>query len=154
MQTILVLHNIIRWAILFFGLWTVMNGLTGVLSKRAYGINDNRSNLFFMIGCDVQLLLGLVLYFSNAWFDKLKSGMGPVMKNTTDRFFTVEHALMMIIAWVLVHVGRTAVKRASNDPAKHKKMLLFFGLALLLILAAIPWPFRNEIAKPLFRWFT
>ncbi len=153
MQTILVLHNILRWAILLFGLWTIMNALSGVMSKRPYSLNDNRSNLLFMIGCDVQLLLGLILYFSNAWFDKLKSGMGPVMKNTTDRFFTVEHALMMIIAWVLVHVGRTSVKKASTDAAKHRKILLFFGLALLLILAAIPWPFRTEIAKPLFRWF-
>lgn len=153
MQTILVLHNILRWAILLFGLWTLLNAISGVMSKRPYSLNDNRSNLFFMIGCDIQLLLGLVLYFSNSWFDKLKGGMGPVMKNGLDRFFTVEHSLMMIIAWILVHVGRTSVKRASTDAAKHRKMLLFFGLALLLILAAIPWPFRTEIARPLLRWF-
>ena len=130
-----------------------MNALSGVMSKRPYSLNDNRSNLFFMIGCDIQLLLGLVLYFSNSWFDKLKAGMGPVMKNGYDRFFTVEHSLMMIIAWILVHVGRTSVKRASTDAAKHRKMLLYFGLALLLILASIPWPFRTEIARPLLRWF-
>lgn len=153
MQTILVIHNIMRWAILLFGLWTLLNAITGIMSKRAYTANDNRSNLFFMISCDIQLLLGLALYFSNSWFDKLKTGMGPVMKNSYDRFFTVEHTTMMILAWILVHVGRTSVKRASTDAAKHKKMLLFFGLALLLILAAIPWPFRTEIARPLFRWF-
>ena len=153
MQTILVIHNIMRWAILLFGLWTLLNAITGVMSKRAYTANDNRSNLFFMISCDIQLLLGLALYFSNSWFDKLKTGMGPVMKNSYDRFFTIEHTTMMILAWILVHVGRTSVKRASTDAAKHRKMLLFFGLALLLILAAIPWPFRTEIARPLFRWF-
>ena len=142
-----------RWAILLFGLWTLLNAITGVMSKRAYTANDNRSNLFFMISCDIQLLLGLALYFSNSWFDKLKTGMGPVMKNSYDRFFTIEHTTMMILAWILVHVGRTSVKRASTDAAKHRKMLLFFGLALLLILAAIPWPFRTEIARPLFRWF-
>ena len=153
MQTILVIHNIMRWAILLFGLWTLLNAITGIMSKRAYTANDNRSNLFFMISCDIQLLLGLALYFSNSWFDKLKTGMGPVMKNSYDRFFTIEHTTMMILAWILVHVGRTSVKRASTDAAKHRKMLLFFGLALLLILAAIPWPFRTEIARPLFRWF-
>ena len=153
MQTILILHNIMRWAILVFGLWTLFNALSGIISKRALNANDNRSNLFFMISCDIQLLLGLVLFFSNSWFDKLKGGMGPVMKNSFDRFFTIEHSLMMIIAWILVHVGRTSVKRASTDAAKHRKMLLYFGLALLLILAAIPWPFRTEIARPLFRGF-
>ena len=153
MQVILVLHNILRWAILVFGLWTVLNALTGVLGKRPFNANDNRSNLFFMISCDIQLLLGLILYFSNSWFDTLKSGMPQAMKVPLLRFFTIEHSLMMIIAWILVHVGRTSVKRAATDAAKHRKMLLYFGLALLLILAAIPWPFRTEIAKPLFRWF-
>jgi hypothetical protein len=153
MQIVLVLHNILRWGVLLFGVWTLLNAISGLMSKRAYSANDNRSNLFFMICCDVQLLLGLILYFSNAWFDKMKSGMGEVMKNPGDRFFTVEHGMMMILAWILVHVGRTSVKRAANDGAKHKKMLIFFGLALLLILASIPWPFRTEIARPLFRWF-
>ncbi len=153
MQAVLVFHNILRWAVLIFGLWTVLNAVTGVAGKRAFSANDNRSNLFFMICCDIQLLLGLVLYFSNSWFERLKTGGGAVMKNSYDRFFTVEHGLMMIIAWILVHVGRTSVKKASTDAAKHKKMLLFFGIALLLILASIPWPFRTEIARPLFRWF-
>ena len=153
MQTILVIHNILRWAILLFGLWTLLNAISGLMGKRPYTANDNRSNLFFMICCDIQLLLGLLLYFSNSWFDHLKSGMANTMKDPLQRFFTVEHTTMMILAWILVHVGRTSVKRAATDAAKHKKMLLFFGLALLLILAAIPWPFRADIGRPLFRWF-
>lgn len=152
MQVVLVLHNLLRWAVLLFGLWTVLNALSGVMGKRAYSGNDNRSNLLFMIFCDIQLALGLTLYFSNSWFDKIKSGMGEVMKNASDRFFTVEHAGMMIVAWLLVHVGRSAVKKAAPE-ARHKKMLIFFGLAFIIILASIPWPFRTEIAKPLFRWF-
>ena len=142
-----------RWAILLFGLWTLLNAITGVMNKRAYSANDNRSNLFFMISFDIQLLLGLILYFSNSWFNNLKSNLEHTMKDPFLRFFTVEHTIMMILAWILVHAGRTAVKRAATDAAKHKKMLIYFGLALLLILAAIPWPFRTEIARPLLRWF-
>ncbi|MEO6405155.1 MAG: hypothetical protein ABIY51_02315 [Ferruginibacter sp.] len=153
MQAVLVFHNILRWAVLLFGLWTIINALSGVMGRRIYSASDNRSNLLFMISCDIQLLLGLILFFSNSWFDKLKGGMGEVMRNRYDRFFTVEHAGMMILAWILVHVGRTSVKRASSDNAKHKKMLLFFGLAFLIIIASIPWPFRAEIARPFFRWF-
>lgn len=153
MQLTLVLHNILRWGILLFGLWAVINAITGVISKRAYSSGDNKSGLLFMIFCDIQLLVGLILFFGNAWFDKMKAGMGAVMKNGYDRFFTVEHAGMMILAWVLVHIGRASVKRAATDTAKHKKMLLFFGLALLIILVSIPWPFRTEVARPWFRWF-
>ncbi len=150
--TVLVLHNILRWAVLIFGLLTVINALTGSVKKRPFTESDNKSNLFFMISCDIQLLLGLVLYFTNGWFDRLKD-LGNNMKDPYHRFFTMEHMSMMLLAWILVHVGRAAVKRAGTDAAKHKKMLLFFGLALVLIVASIPWPFREVIAKPLLRWF-
>jgi len=58
----------------------------------------------------------------------------------------------MIIAWILVHVGRVLVKKAFTSKAKYKKSLIFFGIALLLILIATPWPFRDAVARPWFRW--
>ena len=150
MQIVLILHNLLRWAVLLFGLWTLLNSLTGYFGKRNFTANDNRSNLFFMISCDIQLLLGLVLYFSNGWFSRLKD-LGNNMKDPYTRFFTMEHLTMMLLAWVLVHIGRASVKKVATDSAKHKKMLIFFGLAIILILASIPWPFREAIARPWFR---
>jgi hypothetical protein len=152
MQVILVLHNLIRWAVLLFGLWTLFSAMSGVISKRNYTAADGRSNFFFMLSCDIQLLLGLILYYTNSWFDRLKD-LGNNMKDANNRFFTMEHSLLMIIALILVHVGRVSVKKAVTPAAKHKRTLLFFGLAIVLILAAIPWPFREAIARPLFRWF-
>ncbi len=152
MQIVLVIHNLLRWAVLIFGLWTLLNALTGVFGKRKYTGADNRSNLFFMISCDIQLLIGLILYFTNSWFDRLKD-LGNNMKDPVNRFFTMEHMTLMLLAWILVHVGRASVKRAGTDAAKHKRMLIFFGIALLLILASIPWPFREAIARPYFRLF-
>ena len=150
---LIALHNLLRWAVLFFGVWTVLNAATGYFSKREFVKKDNLSNLFFMISCDIQLLLGLLLYFGNNWFDMLKSNGSEVMKNAATRFFAMEHAVMMLLAWVLVHIGRTTVKRAESSELKHKKMLIYFGVALLLILAAIPWPFRSEIGRSLFPQF-
>ena len=152
MNYTLVIHNILRWAVLLFGVWAVVAALFAVISKRGYTSSDNKTSLFFMISCDVQLLLGLILYFRGTWFDQVKSNMGAVMKNSPIRFFAVEHALMMIIAWLLVHVGRSMVKRADTDTKKHKLTLIYFGIALIIILAMIPWPFRQpEIMRPLFR---
>ena len=62
-----------------------------------------------------------------------------------ERFFAVEHALMMIIAWLLVHLGRSMVKRSDNDAQKHKRSLIYFGIAILIILAMIPWPFKQAL---------
>ena len=143
MNSTLLIHNILRWAVLLFGVWAVIAALAAVISKRDYRNSDNKSGLFFMISCDIQLLLGLILYFTGMWFEKVKTDMGAVMKNSVERFFAVEHALMMIIAWLLVHVGRSMVKRAGTDAQKHKRTLIYFGIALILILAMIPWPFRQ-----------
>lgn len=152
MQTLLVLHNLFRWLILVFGFWTVISAISGLSSRRIYSANDGRANLFFMISMDIQLLLGLVLYFMGGWYSGF-SDMSETMKDPMTRFFTVEHSLMMIIAWILVHAGRVAVKKAFNSGGKFKKTLIFFGIALLLILIAIPWPFRELISRPWFRGF-
>ena len=146
MQFVLTLHSITRWAVLLFGVWTVINAITGVTGKRSFTAVDNRSNLLFMISCDIQLLLGLILYFGNEWFDKLKN-FSQYKSDAVARFFGMEHATMMLLAWVLVHIGRTSVKKAGTDAGKHKKMLIFFGIALLLILASIPWPFRSALGR-------
>lgn len=152
MQTaVLVFHNILRWAVLLFGLFTVLNAFTGFIKKRVFTESDNKSNLLFMISCDIQLLLGLILYFGSNWFGLLKEG--AYKGNSAIRFFAMEHAAMMLLAWILVHAGRVAVKKADTDTAKHKRMLIYFGIAFILILASIPWPFREALQRPWFRWF-
>ncbi|MGG9961070.1 hypothetical protein [Ferruginibacter sp. SUN106] len=154
MSYILPIHNILRWAVLLFGVWTLLNALTGVFSKRNYTGTDNKANLFFMISCDIQLLIGLILYFNGVWFESLKANAKAVMDNAGPRFFAMEHVLMMIIAWLLVHVGRSMVKRTDIDAQKHKRSLIYFGIAIVIILAMIPWPFRHaDIARPLLRQF-
>jgi cell division protein FtsW (lipid II flippase) len=152
MQTLLVLHNLVRWLILLFGLWTLISAISGLAAKRNYTTADGRANFFFMLSMDIQLLIGLILYFSGVWFDRLKH-LGDNMKDPALRFFTMEHGLLMIIAWILVHAGRISVKKAVTPQSKFKKTLIYFGIALLLILIAIPWPFREAVARPWFRWF-
>lgn len=152
MQTLLVLHNLLRWLVLIFGVWAVIGAIRGLSSHKVYTAADDRSNFFFMLSVDIQLLVGLILYFTNGWFDRLKN-LGENMKDSALRFFTMEHALLMLIAWILIHAGRISVKKASTPRAKFKKSLIYFGIGLLLILVAIPWPFRAELGRLWFRWF-
>jgi hypothetical protein len=46
----------------------------------------------------------------------------------------------MIVAIALAHVGRSRSKKAAADGAKFKNAAIFYGLALLIMLASIPWP--------------
>lgn len=152
MQVLLVIHNLLRWLIILFGLWTVLNAMIGLGTNKAYTASAGQSNLLFMIFMDIQLLVGLGLYFVGEWFDRLKNFSGS-MHDPALRFFTIEHETMMIIAWILVHVGRVSVKKATFPKSKYTRSLIFFGISLLLILIATPWPFREVVARPWFRWF-
>lgn len=152
MDIVLVLHSLVRWVILLFAVLTLISALTGMAGKRNYSSIDGKFNFFFMLGMDIQILLGFLLYFNGIWFDQLKN-FGATMKDAMLRFFSLEHMLLMLIAWILVHVGRVSVKKATTSQSKFKKTLIYFGIALLLILISIPWPFREAIARPLFRGF-
>ncbi len=152
MQILLVLHSLLRWFVILFGIWTIINAIVGIASKKEFRPADSRSNFFFMLSMDIQLLIGLGLYFSGMWFQSLKH-LHEIAGDTTLRFFTIEHESMMIIAWILVHAGRVVVKRATTSSSKFNKSFLFFGITLLLILIATPWPFREAVSRPWFRWF-
>jgi hypothetical protein len=44
---------------------------------------------------------------------------------------------------VLMHIGKAQGKKQLSDRAKHRRTMIFYLLALLIILASIPWPFRE-----------
>lgn len=150
----LILHSWLRWIVLLTALWTIIRAIGGISGGKAYLAADNKSSLFFMISMDLQFLLGILLYFIDGWAKNLTGGqMKEVMNNSAQRFFTIEHASMMILAWIIVHVGRSVIKKSKTDRVKHSKSLVYFGVALILILLAIPWPFRSALGiHPLFRF--
>ncbi|MEJ0102294.1 MAG: hypothetical protein WDO19_06980 [Bacteroidota bacterium] len=137
------LHSFLRWVILLLLLIVIFRSLTA--GKRPFNDTDRKFGLFTMIACDVMLLIGLYLWFTGAYglnsFENL--GMKEIMSNKAIRFFSVEHFAGMIIAIALVHVGKSMAKKKLPDTVKHKRTLIFFGLALLIILISIPWPFRE-----------
>ena len=88
MQILLVLHNLVRWLILILAFWTLFSAISGMTGKRNYTATDGKANFFFMLSMDIQLLIGLILYFSGVWFERLKH-LGENMKDPTLRFFTM-----------------------------------------------------------------
>ncbi len=80
----------------------------------------------------------------------MTDGMGAAMKDTAARFWVVEHIFGMVVGIALITIGRVAAKKAADDKAKFKKIAVYFTLGLLIILATIPWPFREAVARG---WF-
>lgn len=154
MNVLLVIHSWLRWAVIITAVWTVLKAIAGLSGNKAYAAGDNKSSLFFMISMDLQFLAGILLYFIGGWAENWSGGqIGAVMQSAPQRFFTVEHEVMMILAWIIVHIGRTVVKRANTDRTKHSKSLVYFLVAFILILIATPWPFRTGLGfHPWFRF--
>lgn len=136
--TVLFIHSILRWVIVLAGIWAVLRAWKGVSNKTPFTASDNKAGLFYMIFLDVQLLVGLVLYFATSVLTKAAlSDMGAAMKTPELRFWSVEHLTMAIIAIVLAHVGRSKVKKAGTDAQKHKKGLVFYGLSFLVVVLLV-----------------
>lgn len=142
------LHNIFRWFIIVFALWTLVRSVAGMSGGKAFTKNDKRPALLLMIFADLQLLLGLVLYVGKDWFKVLTSG--GFMKLPAQRFWAMEHALGMLIAIIFIHIGYSAVKQNIPDTAKFKKLFWCTLVALLVAAITIPWPFREIVGRPLF----
>jgi hypothetical protein len=79
--------------------------------------------------------------------------MAAAMRNATLRFWTVEHPTLMIAAVVFGHVARIISRRQMGLASGRtgRGPVLWYGLALVAILAATPWPFLSY-GRPLFRW--
>jgi hypothetical protein len=69
------------------------------------------------------------------------------------RFFGMEHITMMLIAVVLITIGSMKAKRQPIDKQRFKTMAIWFTIALIIILASIPWQFSPLISRPYFRSF-
>ena len=148
-QGLLHLHNAMRWVVLILAVITLVRSFSGMNSRTAFSSGMRKTALFLMISADVQLLLGLALYFMNGWFQLLSAG-GEVMKNPAQRFFTLEHTAGMLIGLILIHLGYSASKKDVPDASRFKRLFWYTLFALIIILVSIPWPFRELVARP---WF-
>ncbi|MFA0962553.1 hypothetical protein AB9P05_12180 [Roseivirga sp. BDSF3-8] len=155
-EILLKFHSLLRWLALLFIVAAFLKSLIGMAGKQRWSVVDNKLSIYSLVGAHLQLVIGLVLYFLSpvvqSALEVMKSaGMGAVMKDATLRFWLVEHFLTMLIAIVLVTIGRVKAKKAAEDAKKHKYIVIFFFIALLLILSRIPWPWM-EVARPLWRY--
>lgn len=137
---VLLIHSWLRWAVLLAGLVAIVRGIAGWSGARGWSRRDDRLASLFTMTLDVQVVLGLLLYFFLSPFTTAAlDDFGAAMKNPGLRFWAVEHVFGMLIGVALAHIGHARIRKAA--PArKHRLAAIFFGLALLAILLSIPWP--------------
>lgn len=131
-------HSGLRWIVLILMIAAIFNAFSKKKNGSWQG-KDKKLAMFAMTSLHLQFVLGLVLYFIS---EKVQFVEG-FMQNPVYRFYAVEHITIMLVAIALVSIGYSKSKKATEDARKFGAIATFYLIGFLLILAGIPWPFRN-----------
>jgi hypothetical protein len=134
------LHNLLRWVILVLLLITIFQAF----AKKE---TIQKTSLFLMITAHTMLLIGLYQWIAGRYglLTPLPAEVTSRMKDKFYRFYQIEHPVLMILSVVLITVARRHAKSLN-----YKNVGGFLLAALFLLLAGIPWPFRETIGRALF----
>jgi hypothetical protein len=137
---LLALHGLLRWVALAAALAAIFVSLSGWSGTRPAGTNLRLFSVIFVIVMDIELLIGLLLFFGASPITRAAlSDFGAAMKEHESRFFTVEHTTFMLLAVICAHIGGALSRKGRTDRAKHRGAAVAYILSMLLMLAGIPW---------------
>lgn len=139
-ETVKFLHSYWAYLVLILLVISTVNALIKFFGNKEFAAFDFRVSLFTLIVVHIHLILGVVLFFSADYLALISEmGMGEIMKNSLLRSNIIEHPLTMIIAVILITMGYSKHKKKLTSKPKFKMLALFYTLALVLVLAKIPW---------------
>lgn len=130
------LHSILRWIILLLLLVCLFQAMSKSIAVK-------KTSLWLLISAHLMFVVGLYQLIAGRYgiMKGLPEGV-ELMKDKFHRFFWVEHPLLMVLAIILITVARGKAKNLN-----YKSVTWLLIIALLAILAAIPWPFREIVGE-------
>jgi hypothetical protein len=148
-STVLSVHSWLRWVTLVLAIAATINAARAV--RAADDRRAGRWDTLFMLAVDLQLFVGLVLYFGLSPFTReALLNLGTAMKTPALRFWAIEHAGGMFAAVILVRMGRVLAANAASPSQARIRRLVCFGCATAGMVVSIPWPGLMH-GRPLFR---
>jgi len=139
-DTVKILHSFWAYLVLIMLVIATFNALIKFFGNKEFKATDFRISLFTLIVSHIQLLLGIVLFFTADYMSLISDmGMGEVMKDSVLRSKIIEHPFTMIIAVILLTIGYSKHKKKLTSKPKFKMLAIFYTIALILVLAKIPW---------------
>ncbi|WP_439181653.1 hypothetical protein [Carboxylicivirga taeanensis] len=138
-------HSGIRYLALLFIVLVLIQSLIAWTGQKRFE-KSHKWLININVGTFIsQFIIGITLYIisSKVLFDP------ATFKSTLLRFYTLEHPLLMVIASLLI-IHYSFKAKANTTKQTHKRIFISHAIALLLIIAAIPWPFREQLGAG---WF-
>jgi cytochrome bd-type quinol oxidase subunit 2 len=136
-------HSGWRYLVFILLVVAIIQALAGWLGRKTYSESNRKLNVFTLISAHIQLVFGLILYFSSPL---TKMGSAEAI----GRYWKMEHIGLMILAIILITVGNARSKKTTDGTTKHKNIAIFFGLALIIIVAAIFMMIKADPSRTFF----
>lgn len=145
-------HSIFRWLVLISLSATIYRSGISLSAKKLFTRKDDLYRHWTATIVHIQFMLGMVMYFKSPAVARFHTiGIATARGITDPTFFGVIHISMMLVSVIFVTLGSAFAKRYQEDTKKFSTLIFCFGIALLIILAAIPWPFSPLAQRPFLR---
>lgn len=148
---LLTLHSIARWLVLVTLVVSVVAAFNGLIKGRPFSGKDNALRHWTATTAHIQLMIGMILYTQSPVVKYFWKNSGAASFDI--KFYSAIHSALMLSSIVVLTIGSALAKRRSTDKEKFRTMLIWFSIALIIILLAIPWPFSPLSARPYLRTF-
>ncbi|WP_130735847.1 hypothetical protein [Flavobacterium sp. J27] len=150
-HSLLFFHSITRWLLLMGLIYTIYTAYKGYTKKAHFTRIDNAFRHWTATVAHIQLVLGILLYFKSPIISYFWKHFLEAKEHLDLLFFGLIHIIMMFLAVIIITIGSALAKRKKTDQDQFKTIFIWFLIALLLILMAIPWPFSPLANRPYFR---
>ncbi|MCF0043079.1 hypothetical protein [Dyadobacter fanqingshengii] len=150
--TLIFLHSIFRWLVLFGLVNAVFVAFRGFSKNLNFSKKSDLIRHWTATIAHIQLMIGFTLYTQSPlvkyYFTNPKT-----FDLSEISFFSIIHGSLMLVAIIIITIGSALAKRKVADRDKFKTMAIYYSIALLIIFVAIPWPFSPLSQRPFIRLF-
>ena len=127
-------HTFISGAFLVIAVWLIIRSVRGIIRDIAYTRLDKYLSYGFIINLYLQLIFGFILFANhNAAVDDNYSNAAGAIKIVANRFWPVEHMILMLFALFIANLGLILSSQSLTDKEKHKKVLTYYSIAIFMI---------------------
>lgn len=149
--TVLALHSLTRWLVLGSLLFAIFRAYRGWLLNKPWLKLDDTTRQVAATMAHIQFVLGVTLYFISPIVNYFLHNFSTAVHERSIRFFGMEHVTMMLIGVGIISTVSAKAKKKPTGMQKFKYLVIWYTVALLIILSSIPWSFSPLISRPNFR---
>lgn len=150
-STLIFFHSLTRWFVVISLIYAIYRAYTGYKFRKTFSKTDNSVRHWTATIAHVQLIIGILVYTQSPSIKYFWKHTKEAFQNWDVTFYGLIHALLMLLAIVLITIGSAKSKRMNSDSDKFRTMFTWFLIAFILIFSAIPWPFSPLSNRPYFR---